>query len=124
MERSPGRSHVCFGSWLCENAKTLNRDRRSYSSKTVLALKLAGVLNSENELKNVILATFRFFEFLHSQGQISTELGCPLDVRSTPIATKLRTSREVRFVPITDLSRWASRQNAFGTVVYPWYNNF
>ena len=28
---------VRFGSWLCENAKTLNGDRRSYSSKTVLA---------------------------------------------------------------------------------------
>ena len=27
-------AYVSSGSWLCENAKTLNRDRRSYSSKT------------------------------------------------------------------------------------------
>ena len=33
-------------------------DRRSYSSKNVLTLKLASILNSENELKNVILAAF------------------------------------------------------------------
>jgi hypothetical protein len=54
---------VRFGSWLCENAKTPEGDRRSYSSNTVLALKLADVLNSENELKNLILVTFRLFGF-------------------------------------------------------------
>ena len=27
--------NVRSGSWPCENAKALNRDRRSYSSKTV-----------------------------------------------------------------------------------------
>src|SRR5215467_11776303 len=58
-----------LGSWPCENAKTLERDRRSYSSKTVLALKLASAFNLEDELKNVILVASRSLAFLHSQGQ-------------------------------------------------------
>jgi hypothetical protein len=57
-----------FGSWLCENSETLELDRRSYSSKTVLALRLATAFNLDGELKNVILAVFRCFAFLHSQG--------------------------------------------------------
>jgi len=60
---------VAVGSWLCKNAKTLNRDRRSYSSKTALVAQLASELNLEVELKNIILVALRFFEFLHSQGQ-------------------------------------------------------
>ncbi|WP_210419240.1 hypothetical protein, partial [Bradyrhizobium sp. NAS80.1] len=36
---------VGYGSWLCENAKALERDRRSYSSKAVLALRLARGFN-------------------------------------------------------------------------------
>jgi hypothetical protein len=63
------RALVRFGSWLCENARTLGGDRTSYSFKTVLAVKLASALNLENyELQNVILAEFRSFAFLHSQG--------------------------------------------------------
>jgi hypothetical protein len=62
-------SNVGCGSWLCKNAKTLNRDRRSYSSKTALVAQLASEFNLEVELKNIILIAFRFFEFLHSQGQ-------------------------------------------------------
>jgi hypothetical protein len=61
--------HVGFGSRLCKNAKTINRDRRSYSSKTALVAQLASEFNLEVELKNIILVAFRFFEFLHSQGQ-------------------------------------------------------
>jgi hypothetical protein len=57
------------GSWLCENAKTLNRDRRSYSSKTVLVAQRASGFNLEIELKNIILRRVSIFEFLHSQGQ-------------------------------------------------------
>jgi hypothetical protein len=38
-------ANVGSGSWLCENAKTLDGDRRSYSSKTVLAINLASTLN-------------------------------------------------------------------------------
>jgi hypothetical protein len=57
-----------FGSWLCENAKTLNRDRRSYSSKTVLVAQRASGFDLEIELKNIILRRVSIFEFLHSQG--------------------------------------------------------
>jgi hypothetical protein len=64
-----GYAHVRNGSWLCKNAKTLNRDRRNYSSKTALVAQLASEFNLEVELKNIILVAFRFFEFLHSQGQ-------------------------------------------------------
>jgi hypothetical protein len=59
---------VRYGSWLCKNAKTLNRDRRSCSSKTALVVQLASEFNLEVELKNIILVAFRFFQFLHSQG--------------------------------------------------------
>ena len=64
--------YVWVGSWLCKNAKTLNRDRRSCSSKTALVLQLASEFNLEAELKNIILVAFRFFEFLHSQGREPT----------------------------------------------------
>src|SRR5882757_5606924 len=60
--------NVRFGSWLCENAKTLNRDRRSYSSKTVSVAQRASGFNLEIELKNIILRRVSIFEFLHSQG--------------------------------------------------------
>jgi len=63
-----GASYVGSGSWLCENAKTLDGDRRSYSSKTALTVKRASELNLTNEPKNVILAAFQSFAFLHSQG--------------------------------------------------------
>src|SRR5262245_56390597 len=47
-----GNPHnVRFGSWLCENAKTLNRDRRSCSFKTVLVAPSASEFNLEIELK-------------------------------------------------------------------------
>jgi hypothetical protein len=63
----PGHDRV--GSWLCKNAKTLNRDRRNYTSKTALVAQLASEFNLEVELKNIILVAYRFFEFLHGQGQ-------------------------------------------------------
>jgi hypothetical protein len=64
--------HVRSGSWLCENAKTLNRDRRSYSPKTVLVAQRASGFNLEIELKNIILRRVSIFEFLHSQGHFQT----------------------------------------------------
>src|SRR6201984_3556133 len=64
--------HVGLGSWSCENAKTRDHDRRSYSSETALALNRASALNLTNELKNVILAAFRSFAFLHTQGHLRT----------------------------------------------------
>ena len=59
--------HIPTLPWLCENAKTLNRDRRSYSSKTVLAAQRASGFNLEIELKNIILRRVSIFKFLHSQ---------------------------------------------------------
>jgi hypothetical protein len=52
----PGRrleaaANVRFGSRLCENAKTLNRDKRSYSFKTVLIAQRASGFNLAIELK-------------------------------------------------------------------------
>ena len=61
-------ANVRYGSWLCENAKPLNRDRRSYSSKTVLVAQRANGFDLEIELKNIILRRVSIFEFLHSQG--------------------------------------------------------
>src|SRR6476620_3441127 len=49
--------------------RTINLDRRNYSSKTALVAQLASEFNLEVELKNIIPVVFRFFEFLHSQGQ-------------------------------------------------------
>jgi hypothetical protein len=63
---------VRFASWLCENAKTLNRDRRSYSSEAALVAQRASGLNLELELENIILRRVSIFEFLRSQGQKAT----------------------------------------------------
>src|SRR5258705_3866861 len=68
-ERGCPKTDVGDGSWLCENAKTLNRDRRSYSSKTFLVAQRASGFNLEIELKNITLRRVSIFEFLHSQGQ-------------------------------------------------------
>jgi len=72
IEQYISRPHVRLGSWLCENAKTLNRNRRSCSSKTVLVAQRASGFNLEIELKNIILRRVSIFEFLHSQGQART----------------------------------------------------
>jgi hypothetical protein len=53
--------HVRNESWLCENAKTLNRDKRSYSSKTVLVAQRASGFNLEIELNNIILPRVSIF---------------------------------------------------------------
>jgi len=63
---------VRLGSWLCKNARTLNRDRRSHSSKTALVTQFANEFNLAIELKKTILLMFRFFEFSHSQGHKAT----------------------------------------------------
>jgi hypothetical protein len=74
------RTQDSYGSWLCKNAKTLNRDRRNYSSKTALVAQLASEFNLEVELKNIILVAFRFFEFLHrvKNGSRGLAAGCLL----------------------------------------------
>ena len=65
-------ANVRFGSWLCKNARSLNRDRRSHLSETALVAQLASEFNLAIELKKIILLAFRFFEFSHSQGQTRT----------------------------------------------------
>jgi len=68
-----------FGSWLCENAKTLNRNRRSYSSKTALIAQGASGLNLEAGLENIILRCVSIFELLHGQGQkLTSRLRSPI----------------------------------------------
>jgi hypothetical protein len=54
------------GPRLCEKAKTLNRDRTSYSFEIVFGAHI------EIELKNIILVALRVFEFSHSLGQLQT----------------------------------------------------
>jgi len=56
-----------FGPRLCEKAKTLDRDRTSYSFEIVLGAQISP-FNFENELKNIILVALRVFEFSHSLG--------------------------------------------------------
>jgi hypothetical protein len=67
---------VCKGSWLCKNAKRLKRDRINYSSKTALVVQHAIEFNLKVELKKIILVAFRYFKFLHSQGQTENNSGC------------------------------------------------
>src|SRR6266540_2547391 len=69
VDRVAARGMSVQGPWLCENAKTLNPDRRTCSSKTVLVAQRASGFNFEIELKNIILRRVSIFEFLHSQGQ-------------------------------------------------------
>jgi len=69
--------------WLCEDAKTRDGDRRSRSSKAVLALELASALNLKIELKNVILSARSTrkrteAQYLASSGQPSPLLAIAL----------------------------------------------
>jgi hypothetical protein len=63
MALVPKVDHFRNGSWLWKNANRLKRDRISYSSKTALVVQHAIQFNLEVELKNIILVTFRYFEF-------------------------------------------------------------
>jgi hypothetical protein len=89
----------------CKNAKTLNHDRRSYSSKTASVAQLASEFNLEIELKKIILVTFRFFEFLHSQGQ-NQKSGDAIATSDLPLKPDIkRPSPEIRKVPICDIAQ-------------------
>ena len=57
---------------LCENAKMLNRNRRSYSSKIALVAQRASGFYLEIELRKIILRRASIFEFLHSLGHKAT----------------------------------------------------
>ena len=61
-----------MGPSLCENAKTLDQDRTSYSFKTALAADTASLFNFEIEPENIILVALRVFEFSHRLGQNRT----------------------------------------------------
>jgi len=93
---------VRFGSWLCKNAKRLKRDRISYSSKTALVVQHAIEFNLEVELKNIILVAFRYFEFLHSQGQKRRSDRGPATSGLPQSTDIVIPSRLVRFVPTRD----------------------
>jgi hypothetical protein len=54
---------------LCENAKAINRDRTSYSFKTVSSAHIASAFNFEIAIKNIVLVALRTFEFSHGLGQ-------------------------------------------------------
>jgi hypothetical protein len=54
------------------SAFELNRDRTSYSFKTILGAHTASQFNFEIELKNIILVELRVFEFSHSLEQKQT----------------------------------------------------
>jgi hypothetical protein len=56
------------GSRPCENAKAINRDRTSYSFKTVSCAHIASAFNFEIEIKNIVLVALRTFEFSHGLG--------------------------------------------------------
>jgi hypothetical protein len=61
-----------FGPSPCENAKTLDRDRTSYSFNAALAAQIASPFNFEIEPENIILVALRVFEFSHSLGHQPT----------------------------------------------------
>jgi hypothetical protein len=63
---------VRSGSRLCENTKAINRDRTSYSFKTVSCAHIASAFNFEIEIKNIILVALRAFEFSHGLGHEQT----------------------------------------------------
>lgn len=90
--------HFRLGSWLCKNAKTIESDRTTYSSKTTSALKRANAFKFEGELKNAILAACRSLAFLHSQGHLQT---CPArDDMSASLLIVLQNS-EIAAPPIS-----------------------
>ena len=66
------RAEVRSGSRLCENAKAINRDRTSYSFKTVSCAHIASAFNFEIEIKNIVLVALRTFEFSHRLGHEQT----------------------------------------------------
>ena len=100
---------VRSGSRLCKNAKAINRDRTSYSFKTVSCAHIASAFNFEIEIKNIILVALRTFEFSHSLGH--SRLG-RTDSRSghvgfPPIAIEFCVATGFREVPLGDIAPFA-----------------
>jgi hypothetical protein len=63
---------VRFGSRLCENAKTLDRDRRSHLCSAALDAHTICRVSFEIDFQNFILLALRAFVFSHSLGQKET----------------------------------------------------
>src|SRR5882724_7823682 len=105
----PMSADVRVGSRLCENTKAINRDRTSYSFKTVSCAHIASAFNFEIEIKNIILVALRTFEFSHGLGQkrkcrrfqVMSALPHKADINSR--------DRDVRFVPQAEVVVFAKR---------------
>ena len=67
--RAVAHVRASYGPSPCENAKTLDRDRTSYSFNAALAAQTASPFNFEIEPENIILVALRVFEFSHRLGQ-------------------------------------------------------
>src|ERR1700694_1721751 len=104
----PNRCNVRLGSWLCENAKALNRYKRSYSSKTVSGIQFENTFDLEIELKNVILVAFQFFAFSHSQGQFRKSALVTARSALPPGADIVSLATHVRFAPTAAVNENAS----------------
>jgi hypothetical protein len=68
-------------------------------------MRLASEFNLEVELKNIILVAFRFFEFLHSQGQ---KRKWPRLNGMSVLPSRadiVRPTRHFRFVPVNETAR-------------------
>ena len=102
--------HVSCGSWLCKNAKTLSRERRTHSSKIVLVAECASRFNLAIELKNIILGHVSIFAFLHSQGH-QRRLSSLTDISALPRTADIRMIAGVgRCGPTTGISTRRSVQ--------------
>ena len=62
---------------MCENALARDRDGINLSQKCPLVREACKVDSILPGSRKIFLPAFRFFAFLHSQGQIATELRCP-----------------------------------------------
>jgi hypothetical protein len=60
-------------------------------------------INFKNELKNIILVAFRYFEFLHSQGQSRHFDRLPLTSGLPQGADIVRAGRHLSKVPLTEV---------------------
>jgi len=72
-------------------------------SKTVSGIQFENTFDLEIELKNVILVEFRFFAFLHSQGQNLKSAFVIARSALPPTTDKRRLHRHVGFVPLADI---------------------
>jgi hypothetical protein len=90
---------------MCENAKAINRDRTRYSFNTFSCAHIASAFNFEIEIKNIILAALRTFEFSHGLGQsrLGRSDSSSSHVRGAP---KAEVSRALRLLEALD-----ARQN-------------